>query len=113
MAASTPPAAKLELVGTPNVTANLNGQTLIEGTVKNSGTSPLVFGEVFSVVFDRSNGALLGIHSRLITGRTTTLPTGGTTATALDAGGGGRGAGGAGAGGAGTGGGGERGEGRD
>lgn len=83
-AASTPPAAKLELVGIPNVTANLNGQTLIEGTVKNSGTSPLVFGEVFSVVFDRSNGALLDIHSRFITGRTTTLPTGGTTATALD-----------------------------
>lgn len=80
--ASTPPAAKMEIVGDPIVTSDFTGQTVISGSVKNNGTSPLVSGEVFSVVFDRS-GALLDINSRFIKGRTAPLPTGGTTTSAL------------------------------
>lgn len=80
--ASTPPAAKMEIVGEPSVVSDFNGRIVISGTVKNSGTSPLASGEVFSVVFDGS-GALLDINSRAIKGRTATLPSGGTTTSAL------------------------------
>lgn len=81
-AASTSPAANIELVGTPTVVSDFTGQTVVSGKVKNSGTSPLISGEVFSVVFDKT-GALLDIHSRFIGGRTATLPGGGTTTSAL------------------------------
>lgn len=76
--AATPPAARLENVGEPGVRSDFTGHVNIFGSVRNTGTQGLTFGEVFSITRNRA-GEIIDISSSFIDGETVTLVSLGTT----------------------------------
>lgn len=81
--AATAPAARLELTDAPAATSDFLGNAVASGSVKNTGSSPLILGQVFALTFDRAD-ALTDISAGFISGQRAALPTGGSTGTALD-----------------------------